>query len=132
MKPSNQFNRYSLSCLFVILVFSGCIPEFPNNPYDPLSSNYIPTAPTAYAYPTSSTIIVVAWTNNSLGATGFQIERRNSQGDYSEIGRVAANDISFRDTSSSLVQKMTYYYRVRAFTPNTYSAYSNEASAALP
>jgi hypothetical protein len=111
----------------------ACIPEVDGNPNDPLSSNYVPAAPSGlYGYPATSNSIVIAWRDNSLGETGFQIERRDFQTSFVEIGRAKANDYSFYDDSPGLVSGRTYTYRLRAFTTQTLSEYSSEASIQLP
>jgi hypothetical protein len=90
--------------------------------------------PVAFAAPsnltataTGSTTISLAWKDNSNNESGFKIERKKSGGNFSEIATVGANGNSYND--SALSGGFTYVYRVRAFTANDSSNYSNEASA---
>jgi hypothetical protein len=90
-----------------------------------------PAAPsnlTAQSRPKSS--IELRWADNSNNETSFRIERSLSAGsDFAEIGSVAADVTSYTDRTVS--RKRTYYYRVRAATATTLSAYSNTASATV-
>jgi hypothetical protein len=70
------------------------------------------------------TDIILAWTDNSTGESGFKIERKESGGQYTEIASVNANQTSYTD--SGVTAGKTYSYRVRSFNAFTYSAYSNE------
>jgi len=71
------------------------------------------------------TDIILAWTDNSTGESGFKVERRESGGEFAEIASVNANQTSFTD--SGLKAGTRYSYRVRAFNTFAYSAYSNES-----
>ncbi len=80
----------------------------------------------------SSSEIDLSWTDSSTDETGFSIERKTgTSGTYAVIGNVGPNVTTY--SSKTLIQTTTYYYRVRARSGSTYSAYSNEVSAtALP
>ncbi len=71
--------------------------------------------------------INLSWTDNSDNETGFVIERRTSSSAFAEIYRVGLNITHYQDTG--LDAYTTYYYRIRAYNPEEYSPYSNEASA---
>jgi subtilisin family serine protease len=71
------------------------------------------------------TDIILTWTDNSSGESGFKIERKESGGQFTEIASVNANQTSYTD--SGLKAGKTYSYRVRAFINGAYSAYSNES-----
>jgi len=81
--------------------------------------------------PTSTKQITLAWTDNSSDETGFNIQRATvSGGPFSTIASVAANTTSY--LSTNLSASTTYYYRVRAFSTHSNSAYTSEASATTP
>jgi uncharacterized repeat protein (TIGR01451 family) len=61
------------------------------------------------------------------GLAGYSIERRISEGSFSEIAKVDANTTGYKDTGLSA--NTTYEYRVRAYDKaGNYSDYSNIAS----
>jgi hypothetical protein len=90
-----------------------------------------PSAPTGLtAAATSYSSISLSWTDNSNDESGFRIERSTDNVNFTEVGSVGANVMSFADTG--LTAETTYYYRVRAFNLyNTlsFSVYTNTASA---
>ena len=59
------------------------------------------------------TDIILAWTDNSTGESGFKIERKESGGEFAEIASVNANQTGYTD--SGLKAGKTYSYRVRSF-----------------
>ncbi|MBM4146082.1 MAG: hypothetical protein FJ240_07380 [Nitrospira sp.] len=73
------------------------------------------------------TDIILAWTDNSTGESGFKIERKESGGQFEEIASVNANQTGYTD--KGLKAGKTYSYRVRAFNTVAYSAYSNESQS---
>jgi transcriptional regulator CtsR/regulation of enolase protein 1 (concanavalin A-like superfamily) len=80
------------------------------------------------AVATSSSQINLAWADHSTSETGFTIERKTgSGGSYAQIATVGANVTSYSNTGLSA--GTTYYYRVRANTSSSNSAYSNEVNA---
>jgi len=86
-----------------------------------------PDAPsdlTATAEGTS--VINVAWTDNSLTETGFRIYRRLLSGTLALIATVAAGVTAYRDTN--LNSETRYYYKVEAYNSEG-AALSNEANA---
>jgi hypothetical protein len=77
--------------------------------------------------------IVLNWTDNASNETGFQILRSIVSGSgYAVVGSVAANVSTFTDISSSLAGGFTYFYVVRAISPQGNSANSNQVSATFP
>lgn len=91
-----------------------------------------PSAPGGLvASATSPTQVNVVWQDTSTVEDGFEIERRGgTSAEFTQIGVVSSNAISYADTS---VQANTAYaYRVRAFNGTGSSAYSNEATVITP
>jgi hypothetical protein len=87
------------------------------------------------AVPGSSNRINLAWTDNATNETGFKVERCQGLGcsNFSQIAQLGANVTSYGDASVSA--NAAYTYRVRAYSGNSNSGYSNEATAttlALP
>ncbi|MFQ5454664.1 MAG: fibronectin type III domain-containing protein [Nitrospirota bacterium] len=89
-----------------------------------------PTGASASAI--SGSQIDITWVDNSATESGYRIERKiGAGGQYTEIGTVGADIISYSDTG--LTDGLVYYYQVRAYSAAAgYSAYSNEASAITP
>ncbi len=76
---------------------------------------------------TSVNQVGLAWTDNSSGETGFKVERKiSSEGTYGEIATLEADVASYND--AELSEATTYHYRVRAYSSNGNSVYSNEAN----
>ena len=73
----------------------------------------------------STSQIALSWTDNSYGEQGFNIERKESGEDYSQIATVGENVTTYSDTG--LNEATTYYYRVRAYNAAGNSDFSNEA-----
>ncbi len=86
-------------------------------------------APTSLgAAPVGSKRIDLTWTDNSSSESGFKIERSGNKGkSYSQIATVPANTTIFSDTG--LRSGRIYYYRVRAYSGTSNSAYSNTVNA---
>jgi serine protease len=78
----------------------------------------------------SKTQVLLTWTDNSQGETGFSIERRESGGQFTEVATVPADQTTYTD--STVQAGKAYTYRVRAFNNGTYSAYSSQATVTLP
>ena len=101
---------------------------------DEVSATALPMNPPSglTAMVVSSSQIDLSWTDNSTDESGFSIERKTGvSGTYAVIGSVGSNVTTY--SSKNLIQTMTYYYRVRAKSGSTYSAYTDEVSAtALP
>lgn len=89
-----------------------------------------PTAPSDLVAAAASTSqINLAWADNSGDEDGFRIERCVGAGctSFGQIAQVGAGVTSFNNTGLS--SSTTYRYRVRAFSVNGNSGYSNDAAA---
>jgi hypothetical protein len=74
----------------------------------------------------SGSQIDISWADNSLGETGFKIERSPGDcGSFSQIDILGENITSYSDTELS--KNTSYCYRVRAYTSSVNSNYSNSA-----
>jgi hypothetical protein len=69
----------------------------------------------------------LAWADNSIGETAFEIHRRTGAGDWIWMATIAANSTRFSDYN--VLPSTSYSYRVRAVSDTGASAWSNEASA---
>jgi fibronectin type 3 domain-containing protein len=74
---------------------------------------------------TSSTRITLSWTDNICSELGFKIERSPNGVDFTQIATVAANITTYLNTG--LTVSTIYHYRVRAFSAEGDSNYSNVA-----
>ena len=87
-----------------------------------------PLAPTNLRAETVSEVgINLTWTDRSDDETGFKIERRVSEGRYTQIATVSANVTSYADRG--LDPDTSYIYRVRAYNDYGNSDYSVPAVA---
>jgi len=95
------------------------------------SASSVPYAPSELAAvgdsDNSGGHIQVTWFDNSNNETSVHVERKTGAGSFLEIAVLAANTMSYRDSSVSFSQ--TYTYRVRACNGSGCSGYSNSASA---
>jgi len=94
------------------------------NAYKALTSINSIIPPSNLSAQLQGTDIILAWTDNSTGESGFKIERKESGGQFTEIASVNANQTGYPDSGVTAGKK--YSYRVRSFNTFTYSAYSNE------
>ncbi|NIM69480.1 MAG: multicopper oxidase domain-containing protein [Xanthomonadales bacterium] len=107
-------------------------PTFPaGTPYlayhPPDTGSNPPSAPSGLAASAASTTrIDLAWTDNSGDETGFDVERSTDGQNFGFSDSVGADTTTYADTG--LTAGTTYHYRVRAFSPNGSSGYSNLAS----
>jgi len=87
-----------------------------------------PAAPTGLtAVNTSRGIVTLNWKDKSDNEQNFLVERSTSvDAGYVQIASVNAGVTSYAD--STVVKKVTYYYRVRAANGNLKSLFSNVAS----
>lgn len=78
---------------------------------------------------TSTSHVSLTWRDRSDNETGFSIERRTGEtGDFVQIGDVGANMTTFESLETPPLNH-AWKYRVRARTPERYSAFSAEAMA---
>ncbi|MBN1842347.1 MAG: fibronectin type III domain-containing protein [Deltaproteobacteria bacterium] len=76
----------------------------------------------------SASQIILSWTDNSSGESGFGIERRIESVDvYTKLAVVDANVTTYSDTGLS--EATTYYYRITAYDSIGSSGYSDEDNA---
>jgi len=122
-----QTQRVSRGVTFIlaawaVLVLAGC-----NGGTDGAALTS-PAAPSGLiATAASTTVINLAWTDNSNNETGFKIERSADNITFTEIVTTAANVVAYSNTGLSA--SATYYYRVRATNSAGDSAYSSVANA---
>jgi len=91
--------------------------------------NSPPAAPTHLtAAPVSTSVVHLAWQDNSSNETEFRIEVKILGGTYADVAGVPAN--TTEADVSGLSPATGYAFRVRARNPQGDSAYSNEATAA--
>gem|GEM_PF-5645972 len=90
----------------------------------------IPIAPSGLTVTsTTSTAIVLAWTDNSGNEQGFSIQRKKgATGTYAEIATRGANVTTYSDNDSALIDGTQYYYKVRAYNTAGNSPFSNEVN----
>ena len=72
----------------------------------------------------SSSHINLKWTFNIKNEDGFKIERSTGGRSFMEIGTAPANVNSYDD--KNVESGVAYYYRVRTYEGNCFSAYSNQ------
>ena len=91
-----------------------------------------PSAPSGLvASATSPTQVTLIWQDTSGVEDGFQIERRGgTSAEFSQIGVVSVNSISYAD--ASVLPNTAYAYRVRAFNGTGISTFTNEAPVITP
>lgn len=78
----------------------------------------------------SESSVELIWEDNSVGETGFEIWKKTGKdGEWIKYAYLYRNEIKYIDTDVS--QGSVYYYKVRGriSDSNTYSAFSEEASA---
>ena len=87
-----------------------------------------PFAPSnLFSVAVSQTQIDLTWNDNAANENGFTIERKTAAGTFEQLLTIGANVKSYSDTG--LVQGTEYFYRVRSYNGNGYSAYSNESGS---
>jgi hypothetical protein len=68
---------------------------------------------------------MLTWQNNSNIETGYVVERKSDNSNWTVMVRLGANITSYTDNN---LTPMTYYYRVKAVYNTEESLYSNEAN----
>jgi predicted esterase len=76
---------------------------------------------------TGAKSIALKWNDRANNETGYQVWRAVSGGSYTQIATLAANTVSYTDTTLAVNKK--YYYKVRAVRSTVFSDYSNSAAA---
>src|SRR5262249_9035039 len=79
---------------------------------------------------TTSTRVLLAWTDASSNESGFNVQRSTDALNWTPIATTSANVSSYYDTGLST--STTYYHRVRAFNGNAYTAYTNVSTTTTP
>ncbi len=72
----------------------------------------------------------LSWEDKSAAETGHEIERKAGSGSFSSYTTVGANITSYTD--NSVTKGQTYQYRVRAYSANEKSGYSNVTTVTIP
>lgn len=114
----------------LIGLHSGSVRVVSPNSVTFLPESSPPSTPTVLAVaqdPTSSSQLLLTWTDNATDETAYSVERSTDGVTYAEIATPAANAVSY--TATGLSAATLYYFKVRANRSGTYSAYSNAASA---
>jgi formylglycine-generating enzyme required for sulfatase activity len=75
---------------------------------------------------TSDSALTIEWKDNATFEKGYKIERAENIGGFVEIATLSANETSFTD--KGLIWTNSYRYKVRAFTENNFSEYSEETT----
>src|SRR5207253_9289372 len=90
----------------------------------------IPAAPSGLRVTsTTSSKIVLAWTDNSGNEAGFRIQRKQgATGTYTEIATPGANVTTYTDNDSALLDGTQYYYKLCATNSAGDSPFSNEVN----
>jgi uncharacterized protein (TIGR02145 family) len=116
--------------LFVVIIAYSCSTSTDENGNS--NTTVVPLPPTGLTGTVaSSTQINLSWTDNSTNETGFKIERRTGSANYSVVGTVNQDILSFSDTG--LTPNTTYKYRVYAYNAVGNSlTYTNEVTLTTP
>lgn len=88
----------------------------------------VPSNVTATA--TSPSSVRITWNDNSIGETGFRIERSRDEINWNNAGQTAADVTSFDD--NNVTDNTMFFYRVMAFDADGETNPSNVASATTP
>ncbi len=115
---------YGLNYIYRVRAFTDLNFSDYSNEYGALVEIAAPTNLTATA---NVNQILLEWDDNSTIEEGYEIERKIYGENFQVIATVGQNVITYTDTD--VVNMVTYYYRVRGFTQNNYSEYSNIANA---
>lgn len=129
-------NRSAIKLLVLIItsvIFYSCtsddsLVEYTNK-YDPKSPNYIPGVPgDLWIRFVTDSYIQLGWRDQSLGESGFTIERSDStENHFAVVGACGVNTEIYSDYFD-IKPGINYYYRIRSYKNNS-SVYSNIVSA---
>lgn len=100
------------------------------NELDPKSKNYTPTPPEieSIVFQYNEIGIKITWKDNSFGEVKFIIERRKGYStEIDVVGEVSADSTNFFDSFIPDLNE-TYYYRIKAVSPNGNFSYSQQKS----
>ncbi|HCU71088.1 MAG TPA: hypothetical protein DIC35_05065 [Candidatus Moranbacteria bacterium] len=75
----------------------------------------------------SSSEIKLSWTDNCGSESGYEIERKNTDGEFKKIDSIGKNKESYID--KNLRSNTVYEYRIRSYDIDGVSGYSNKVSA---
>jgi fibronectin type 3 domain-containing protein/lysophospholipase L1-like esterase len=90
-----------------------------------------PAAPSGLGAVLNGGQINLSWTDASSDEAGFRIERKTGgNGTYAQIADLTAGTQTYSD--ANILGGNTYYYRVYAYNAGGSSAFTDEASAAVP
>lgn len=130
-KGSNNLVSYVMNSTTPVACLEFASREHPTLPPPTLEVTYASPLPTRPSFldvqPGAGSSIDLSWVDNSSAETGFEIERREAGGAFASLTSVAANTVSFNDSTS--INGITYEYRVRAQGANGDSAWSLIAAA---
>lgn len=76
--------------------------------------------------PNGTTQIDLAWTDNATGETGYKVYRSEDLQNFTLINTIAANSVSYSDTT--VTQNKIYYYYVVAYVSNG-NGYASDVKA---
>jgi FtsP/CotA-like multicopper oxidase with cupredoxin domain len=103
----------------------------PSNSVEVTTPDVPPAAPTdLVATNIQSTQVDLAWTDNASTEGGFIIERSDNGGPWNQVAQVAADSVTFIDTT--VLPANTYTYQVYAFNANGNSSPSNSVEVTTP
>ena len=92
----------------------------------------VPLAPSELTATVSAAgVVTLKWLDHARNESGFQIERSLNGVQFTRIGTVASNIVTFRDTGP-LTGGAFYTYRVRAFNVAAESSYANTFAIRIP
>lgn len=91
---------------------------------------FVPQGPLKLTFISSQRKISLSWSDQSTDEAGFVIERKTEDGTWSEIGRVAANKLTFNNEAELFNTK--YYYRVSSFSKFGNSVPTNTITFTTP
>lgn len=128
----NSCNPSSTACMMRINEYTICPFTAAQIGWTAAVLPAIPTTPAGLqATASSPTQVNLTWQDTSTNESGFQIERHGgSDSTFSLIATVAANTISYSDTTA--LANTIYTYRIRGFNLTGPSSYSAEASVTTP
>ena len=92
--------------------------------------SFVPQGPLKLTYISSRQKISLKWSDQSTDEAGFVIERKTEDGNWSEIGKVGANILSYNNEAELYNTK--YYYRVKSFSKFGKSVPSNSVLFTTP